>query len=79
MYPIVTTTVKISILCLYRRIFSTQKFRRYFVYVGAVALLWFIAIELVSIMTCLPPKNSGTGILQGFVSITTYSPSPAGY
>lgn len=49
--------IKISVLCLYRRIFSTQKFRFTFLYVGILTFLWFLAVELATIMTCLPPEK----------------------
>ena len=67
-YPLITVSIKISILCLYRRIFATQMFRRVSSCVGLVDLVWFVAIELGSIMTCIPvakfwdPTISGTCI-----------------
>ena len=55
-YSLTITCVKISILLLYRRIFTTASFRRVSVAVGIACLLWFIIEVFLDIFQCRPFK-----------------------
>ena len=55
-YSLTITFVKISILLLYRRIFTTAPFRKASVAVGAACLLWFIIEVFMDIFQCHPIK-----------------------
>ena len=48
------TTVKMSILLMYRRIFPTNSFRKLTLYVGAACIAWFVAEVLSDIFQCHP-------------------------
>lgn len=56
-YATSIATIKISILLMYRRIFPTTKFSIATYVVGAVVIVWCIAVVLVSIFTCIPVQN----------------------
>jgi hypothetical protein len=45
---------KISICLLYRRIFSTQQFRKMCLILMVVCTMWFIAAEVTNLCTCIP-------------------------
>lgn len=53
-YPAIVTCVKLSILCFYRRIFTTPAFRLASSVMLGLSVAWFIAIEIASICTCIP-------------------------
>lgn len=53
-YTLTITIVKLSILVLYRRIFSTVTFRRTTPIVGAVVMLWFIVALFTDLFQCRP-------------------------
>lgn len=46
------TATKISILCLYYRLFATPLFRRATISLGVVCVLWLIAMEIAIILAC---------------------------
>ena len=48
------TVVKLSILCFYRHIFSTPKFRQIISGVGAVCMVWWILSFFMVIFQCTP-------------------------
>lgn len=48
------TSVKISLLFLYRRLFPTQIFKRNSLIVGVLSIVWFIAAVLFDIFQCRP-------------------------
>lgn len=48
------TTVKISVLCFYRTIFSIRPFRQATLIFGLVCLVWFVITELILIFQCHP-------------------------
>lgn len=54
LYVLNVTTVKLSILFLYRRIFPTASFRKANSGVLAFCLLWFVAAEIGSMLHCIP-------------------------
>ena len=64
-YFVTVTAVKISILCFYRRIFSTPSFRRMSLMVGVVVVGWYLAVELVDIFICWPVERFWTPLLPG--------------
>lgn len=53
-YSATITLVKISVLLLYRRIFSTPGFRRTTLIMGVACVLWFIAEIISNIFACHP-------------------------
>ncbi|KAL8824775.1 MAG: hypothetical protein Q9191_004828 [Dirinaria sp. TL-2023a] len=54
LYGTAIMTIKLSVLSLYRRIFSVRKFKLAANVVAAVVVAWWIAILLVSIFSCNP-------------------------
>lgn len=57
LYAVNATTVKLSILCLYRRIFSVASFRRLTSIIAAVCLLWFLAAVIADLLYCIPIRH----------------------
>ena len=55
-YSITITTVKLSILLLYRRIFVSQGFKRTTIYVGLICLAWFFIAVFIDLFQCHPFK-----------------------
>lgn len=53
-YSITTTTVRLSLLLLYRRLFITRTFKLVAFFVGALCMLWFIIGNMVYIFQCHP-------------------------
>ena len=53
-YSLTITTVKISILLLYRRIFDTAAFRRKTLIVGILCITWFLIAICLEIFECHP-------------------------
>lgn len=53
-YALTVTSVKLSLLLLYRRIFSTPAFKAWTSVIGAICVAWFIAATLVDIFQCRP-------------------------
>ena len=49
-----TATAKLSILCLYRRVFSTPSFRRNNLIVGLMVIAYWVASTIGAILQCLP-------------------------
>lgn len=47
------TATKISILCLYHRLFPTVLLRRATVLLGVICILWLIAFEVVISLNCI--------------------------
>ncbi|MCJ1478070.1 hypothetical protein MMC13_006745 [Lambiella insularis] len=60
------TFVKISILCLYYRLFSTRIFKRIIIALGTYAVLWCVASETVVALTCMPLDPKLDSIGQGW-------------
>ncbi len=54
LYYSVAAPVKISLLCLYRRIFAVQSFKRMTLLVGLLVVLWWLAATLANIFSCMP-------------------------
>ena len=53
-YTLTITTVKISILLLYRRVFDTAAFRRKTLVVGILCMIWFFIAICLEIFQCHP-------------------------
>ena len=53
-YAFNITTIKLSILLFYQRIFPTRNFIVAVRVVGAVCIIWGIAVLLVSVFSCIP-------------------------
>lgn len=53
-YCLTITIVKIAILLLYRRIFSTKAFRQKTLIVGTACLIWFFITIFLDIFQCHP-------------------------
>lgn len=53
-YALTITSVKLSLLSLYRRIFGTEDFRRKSLIVGAACIMWFLAESCAGILQCRP-------------------------
>ena len=60
-----TATAKISLLCLYRRIFTTKTFRRNSLLLGLLAVGYWVASTLGSIFQCSPVQAAYVGSLSG--------------
>lgn len=54
LYALSITIVKISILQLYRRVFTIQPFRNLIYIVGGMCLIWFIVVIGVCLFQCRP-------------------------
>jgi hypothetical protein len=54
LYFSVVTAVKISILLMYRRIFSVDYFRLESLLVGIIVVVWWIVGTIATIISCLP-------------------------
>lgn len=53
-YSTTMTTIKLSILLLYRRIFVTRTFKLVTVFVASLCMLWFIIASMTDIFQCHP-------------------------
>lgn len=53
-YSLTITSVKLSLLLLYRRIFSTPAFKAWTLIIGATCVAWLIAAILVDVFQCRP-------------------------
>jgi hypothetical protein len=54
LYPVITTAIRFSILCLYYHVFSTAQLRRHCYWVGALSIVWFVVIIPATTVVCLP-------------------------
>ncbi|KAF7513473.1 hypothetical protein GJ744_008767 [Endocarpon pusillum] len=54
LYYSVAAPAKISLLCLYRRIFAVHSFKRLSLLVGLLVVLWWLAATLANIFSCMP-------------------------
>lgn len=54
LYFSIAAPTKISILCLYRRIFSVPSFKRASLLVGLLVVLWWTAATVADIFSCMP-------------------------
>lgn len=61
----VTTAIKISVLLMYRRIFSVDKFRRQSLVVGAISVVWWLAGTIATIVSCIPVNRLWVGPSAG--------------
>lgn len=57
LYAVTITACKISILCLYRRLFSVPAFLRLSAAIGVAIVAWGIACILTGVFICDPPKK----------------------
>ncbi|KAF7869961.1 hypothetical protein EAF04_004745 [Stromatinia cepivora] len=64
LYFSVVTAIKISILLMYRRIFSTSLVRSYRSFMGLV-MLWWLAGTIVTFISCIPSKRFWVGPSAG--------------
>lgn len=64
-FVLVTTTTKFSILLYYRRIFTTQLFKRAVLVVGLVTAATFLTGELGITLQCTPVQFLWDPLLQG--------------
>ena len=65
LYALTSTVVKLSILCLYRRIFPTRKFKRITVAVGLMLMAHFFASVFVGIFICVPVEKVWNPTIPG--------------
>ena len=56
LYYSIAAPTKISLLCLYRRIFAVQSFKRMSLLVGLLVVLWWLAATLANIFSCRPAE-----------------------
>lgn len=54
LFPTALTPTKLSILCLYYRIFPYRRFKNAAIAVGVLNILWFIIFMCVNITACRP-------------------------
>ena len=71
MYATAILTIKLSILSLYRRIFSVQRFRLLANCIASIVLAWWIAVLLVSIFSCHPINGFWDRTIKNFRCINT--------
>lgn len=64
-YVITISAVRISILCLYRRVFTTSSFRRATTVLGATSVAWLFAAGIASINTCMPIERFWNNKISG--------------
>ena len=55
-YSLTITFIKISVLLLYRRLFTTATFKKVSMAVGAACLIWFIVEVFMDVFQCYPFK-----------------------
>ncbi|ESZ90140.1 hypothetical protein SBOR_9478 [Sclerotinia borealis F-4128] len=60
LYFFVVTAIKISILLMYRRIFSTSLVRSYWIFLGIV-LVWWLAGTIATAISCVPASRFWIG------------------
>ncbi|TVY37562.1 Satratoxin biosynthesis SC1 cluster protein [Lachnellula occidentalis] len=65
LYFTVVTSIKISILLMYRRVFSVEKFRLQSFVVGGVVVFWWFIGTLLAIVSCLPINRFWVGSSAG--------------
>ncbi|TVY50679.1 Satratoxin biosynthesis SC1 cluster protein 4 [Lachnellula cervina] len=65
LYFTVVTSIKVSILLMYRRVFSVEKFRLQSIVVGGVVVLWWFVGTIVAIVSCIPFKRFWVGSSAG--------------
>lgn len=53
-YSLTITSVKLSLLLLYKRIFNSATFRRKLLVVGLACIMWFLAEIFAGILQCRP-------------------------
>lgn len=63
------TATKISILCLYHRLFPTPLFRSATILLGIVCVLWLIAIESIFITKCVSMTSFWVNWTQAYTCI----------
>lgn len=56
-YASAILAIKLSVLSFYRRVFSTRTFKLVPNLIGAVVIAWWIAVILVSIISCNPIRG----------------------
>jgi hypothetical protein len=57
--------IKVSILFMYRRIFPTRFISRASNAIGAIVLLWWVAVVLVSLVQCHPIQKAWVTVMDG--------------
>lgn len=65
LYALAATVVKVSILCLYRRIFPTRTFKRIILAVGLILMAFFFASVFVGIFICVPVEKFWNPTMPG--------------
>ena len=65
LYFSVVTAIKISILIMYRRIFSVPSFRLQSRFLDAAVIVWWLAGTIATIVSCLPVERLWIGPSTG--------------
>lgn len=65
LYPLCITTVKMSILIMYARVFDIRRFRIVVYIVGTLCLFWFVIVVLVTFFLCQPVAFAWDRTKQG--------------
>ena len=60
-YPFAISCVRLSIVFLYRRIFSTQKFHFWSTIAICVITLWWVVFTVFTLVPCIPPQSFWNG------------------
>ena len=60
-----TATAKISLLCLYRRVFSTPSFRRNSLIVGLFVVAYWLASVIGALLQCIPVQVAWEKLSHG--------------
>ncbi|KAM3083976.1 hypothetical protein ACMFMG_001917 [Clarireedia jacksonii] len=54
LYPVITTAIRFSILCLYYHVFSTAQLRKYCYWIRILSIVWFVVVIPTTTVVCLP-------------------------
>lgn len=66
LYGFAVTAVKVGVLYFYRRIFPGADLKIWLMVLGALSLIWFILITLISVFQCMPVQKAWEAELPGY-------------
>lgn len=65
LYFSIVTAIKVSILLMYRRVFSVDSFRYHSLLVGCLVLFWWFVGTLLTLVSCIPISRLWVGPTVG--------------
>ena len=66
LYSVAITLIRLSILALYRRVFSVQRFKQITIVIAAICFVWFIVFTGVALAPCRPVQKFFNPQLEGY-------------